>query len=96
MTGEPALAEQQRAVVELYLQSKWLKASLILEDEDLLIEYAHEKGAQAIPHDPSSSSAAPEDITSQKRTVKIGKSDHTGLGTLTGEDLRSFMSLCSI
>ncbi|CAF1474847.1 unnamed protein product, partial [Adineta steineri] len=46
MTGEPPLAQQQRAVVELYVRSKWIKASLALEDENLFIEYAHNKHEQ--------------------------------------------------
>jgi hypothetical protein len=50
MTGEPPLAQQQqRAVVELYVRSKWIKASLALEDENLFIEYAHNKRDQQTP-----------------------------------------------
>ncbi|CAF3374853.1 unnamed protein product [Rotaria sp. Silwood1] len=48
MTVESSLAEQQRAIVELYLHSKWIKASLALEDENLVIEYATNKRDQQI------------------------------------------------
>lgn len=91
MTVEPPLAEQQRAVVELYLHSTWIKANLTLEDESLFIEYAYDKRAQSIPNEQSmhhlaisarssASYETPENITSQKRTVKIVKSDNIGLG----------------
>jgi hypothetical protein len=49
MIGEPPLTQQQRAVVELYVRSKWIKASLALEDENLFIEYAHNKRDQQTP-----------------------------------------------
>lgn len=49
MTGEPTLTQQQRAVVELYVRSKWIKASLALEDENLFIEYAQPKRDQTTP-----------------------------------------------
>jgi hypothetical protein len=95
MTGEPSLAQQQRAVVELYVRSKWIKASLALEDENLFIEYAHNKHDQptptaqlssptpndeAIQTNGSTNNYTPDTITSQKRTVKIVKPDNTGLG----------------
>lgn len=41
MTVESPLAEQQRAIVELYLHSTWIKASIALEDDSLFIEYAN-------------------------------------------------------
>ena len=95
MTGEPPLAQQQRAVVELYVRSKWIKASLALEDENLFIEYAHNKQDQQIStaqvnpsitndetsqNNGSTNNSTPDTITSQKRTVKIVKPDNTGLG----------------
>ncbi|CAF5170385.1 unnamed protein product, partial [Rotaria magnacalcarata] len=95
MTGEPPLAQQQRAVVELYVRSKWIKASLALEDENLFIEYAHNKQDQPSPSvqlnntstneempqtNGSTNNYTPDTITSQKRTVKIVKPDNTGLG----------------
>ena|SRR5690349_10990306 len=95
MTDEPPLAQQQRAVVELYVRSKWIKASLALEDENLFIEYAHNKQDQQIPtgqlnstspndETPQSNGSTnvytPDTITSQKRTIKIVKPDNTGLG----------------
>jgi hypothetical protein len=95
MTGEPPLAQQQRAVVELYVRSKWIKASLALEDENLFIEYAHNKQEQqastgqlnttntndeTIQSNGSTNNYTPDTITSQKRTIKIVKPDNTGLG----------------
>jgi len=95
MTGEPPLAQQQRAVVELYVRSKWIKASLAIEDENLFIEYAHNKPDQQIPtaqlnstvtndetiqNNGSTNSYTPDTITSQKRIIKIVKPDNTGLG----------------
>lgn len=95
MTGEPPLAQQQRAVVELYVRSKWIKASLALEDENLFIEYAHNKQDQPAPagqlnnsnsndesiqNNGTTNNYTPDTITSQKRTVKIVKPDNTGLG----------------
>ena len=84
MTVESPLAEQQRAVVELYVHSKWFKANLALEDDNLFIEYANDKRDQQIPteqlnngptiHEPSDA------INSQKRIIKITKPDNTGLG----------------
>lgn len=56
MTGEPTLTQQQRAAIELYVRSKWIKASLALEDENLFIEYAQPKRDQTTPtntHDES-------------------------------------------
>ena len=95
MTGEPPLAQQQRAVVELYVRSKWIKASLALEDENLFIEYAHNKQDQQISsqqlnntnsnddiiqNNGSTTNYTPDTITSQKRIIKIVKPDNTGLG----------------
>ncbi|UJR30813.1 hypothetical protein I4U23_018331 [Adineta vaga] len=95
MTGEPPLAQQQRAVVELYVRSKWIKASLALEDENLFIEYAHNKHDQPILNESikpsntndepiqnngSTTNSTPDTITSQKRIIKISKPDNTGLG----------------
>lgn len=95
MTGEPPIAQQQRAVVELYVRSKWIKASLAIEDENLFIEYAHNKQDQQAstgqlnntssneennPNNGSTNNFTPDTITSQKRTVKIVKPDNTGLG----------------
>jgi hypothetical protein len=95
MTGEPPLAQQQRAVVELYVRSKWIKASLALEDENLFIEYAHNKQDQqtstvqlnntnindeTIQNNGSTNNYTPDTITSQKRIIKIVKPDNTGLG----------------
>jgi len=95
MTGEPPLAQQQRAVVELYIRSKWIKASLALEDENLFIEYAHNKHDQQTPtgsvnsptindepiqNNGSTNNFTPDTISSQKRIVKIVKPDNTGLG----------------
>lgn len=95
MTGEPPLAQQQRAAVELYVRSKWIKASLALEDENLFIEYAHNKQDQPLSTGQSNNTNVneettqtngrttnytPDTITSQKRTVKIVKPDNTGLG----------------
>ena len=45
----PSAQQQQRANVELYVRSKWIKASLALEDENLFIEYAHTKRDQQTP-----------------------------------------------
>jgi hypothetical protein len=95
MTDEPTSAQQQRAVIELYVRSKWIKASLALEDENLFIEYAHNKQDQPAStgqlnntnsHDEipqnngSTNNYTPDTITSQKRTIKIVKPDNTGLG----------------
>ena len=95
MTGEIPLAPQQRAVVELYVRSKWIKASLALEDENLFIEYTlnkHDEAAssgllnttltneEVAQNNGVTNNYAPDTITSQKRTVKIVKPDNTGLG----------------
>lgn len=94
MTVEPPVAEQQRAVVELYVHSTWIKANLTLEDENLFLEYGYEKHDQSIASEQSFShglTAAssngstihhdiPDTITSQKRTVKLIKPDNAGLG----------------
>ena len=96
MTAEQSLVEQQRAVVELYVRSKWIKASLALEDENLFIEYAHNKHDQqastgqlntsitneepTTQNNGSTNNYTPDTITSQKRIVKIVKPDNTGLG----------------
>jgi hypothetical protein len=79
MTVDSPLAEQQRAVVELYVHSKWLKASLALEDESLFIEYENDKHA-AIEHGNGNPHDASNTVSSQKRLVKISKPESTGLG----------------
>lgn len=77
MTVETAIAEQQRAVVELYVQSQWTKANLTIDDDHLVLQYAVNKhpsptlNEQKIP---------PETLNNQKRTVKIVKADNAGLG----------------
>ncbi|CAF0907091.1 unnamed protein product [Didymodactylos carnosus] len=106
MTGE-------RTTVELYVRSKWIKASIALEDENLFIEYAHNSKRDPLAVAPSTvatnesltmnnnissvtaselngnnaisgerSAALPDvpAIDSNKRTIKIVKSDNTGLG----------------
>ncbi|CAF3962661.1 unnamed protein product [Adineta steineri] len=94
MTVESPLAEQQRAVVELYVYSKWIKASLALEDDNLFIEYENDKQTsfeQLNSHTniinqnstiniPSTNHDVSNTISSQKRIVKISKPDNTGLG----------------
>jgi len=84
MTVESPLAEQQRAVVELYINSKWIKANLALEEDNLLLEYAHDKHNQQTPTEYLNNGSTIPDIsdtiTSQKRLVKIIKPDNTGLG----------------
>jgi len=92
MTGEPPLnqQQQQRATIELYVRSKWISANLAIEDENLFIEYSHQKQDQTNSTEPSNASPTndenpptnltPDTITSQKRTVKIVKPDNTGLG----------------
>ena len=88
MTVESPLAEQQRTVVELYVDSKWVKASLALEDEHLFIEYANDKHDQSrsiehlldVSNNGSANQNIPDNINSQKRNVKIIKSDNAGLG----------------
>lgn len=91
MTVESPLAEQQRAVVELYIHSKWIKANIALEDEHLFIEYENDKRDQQTPtellnhHTSISNILSPnydtsDAITSQKRIVKISKPENTGLG----------------
>jgi hypothetical protein len=87
MTVESPLAEQQRAVVELYVHSKWMKAKLTLEDEYLFIEYADDKRDQQTPTeqlnnhaDISTPQNTPDAIAGQKRLIKIVKPDNAGLG----------------
>ena len=81
MTVESPLAEQQRAVVELYVHSKWLKANLTLEDDNLFIEYANDKRDQQTPTEQlNNHTDIPDTITGQKRHIKIVKPDNTGLG----------------
>ena len=94
MTVEPPLAEQQRAVVEFYTQSRWIKANLTLEDDNLYLEYSYDKrdstmfnSEQSFHHRTSTTFNngsniydLPDTITSQKRFVKITKPDNTGLG----------------
>lgn len=81
MTVESPLAEQQRAVVELYVHSKWIKANLALEEDNLFLEYAND---QQISNETFQNSSTVYDqsdkITSEKRLIKIVKPDHTGLG----------------
>lgn len=104
MTGEPPSNhqtqhqhqhQQQRATVELYVRSKWIPANLAIEDENLFIEYSHQKQDQTNSNESTNASPTndenpstnlpttsltPDTITSQKRTVKIVKPDNTGLG----------------
>jgi hypothetical protein len=87
MTAEQSLVEQQRAVVELYVNSKWIKASLALDDENLFLEYAHDYQTPAElsdnHHEISNESTIhdiSDTISSEKRTIKIVKQDNTGLG----------------
>lgn len=102
MTGEPPSnhqtqhqQQQQRATVELYVRSKWIPANLAIEDENLFIEYSHQKQDQTNSNESTNASPTndenpstnlpttsltPDTITSQKRTVKIVKPDNTGLG----------------
>lgn len=79
MTVESPLAEQQRAVVELYVQSKWLKANLTLENDNLFIEYEYDKQLP-IEDGNSTSRDTSNNVSSQKRLIKISKPDNTGLG----------------
>lgn len=91
MTVESPLAEQQRAIVEFYLHSKWIKASIAIEDENLFIEYANNKRDQQflidelhnhtnIPNNKTNIYNPTDYITNQKRIVKIVKPDNVGLG----------------
>ena len=108
MTGELAVT-QQRVVVELYVRSKWMKANLALEDENLFIEYAHNKHDQTPAPTVLNTSTTnstkdeinqnqnhetPDTISSQKRTVKIVKPDNTGLGKVHEKKLNFYFSLC--
>lgn len=68
MTGEPPLAQQQRAVVELYVRSKWIKASLALEDENLFIEYAHNKQDQPSSNEPAKPAGVNETLAASNGT----------------------------
>ena len=84
MTVESPLVEQQRAVVELYLHSKWIKANLALEDESLFLEYTTHKSDQRTNSeqflDRSTSHQISDDLISQKRLVRIIRPDNHGLG----------------
>jgi hypothetical protein len=82
MTVESPLAEQQRAVVEFYIHSKWIKANLILEDENLFLEYANNKYDEQFNHISTIHETA-EPITSQKRLINIVKPDNLGLGKIS-------------
>ena len=95
MTVEQPLAEQQRAVAELYIRPHWVKANLTLEDENLFIEYAldrHDSSTAMEPtetsnqnlsqHNGSMNSSSAERISSQKRSVRIVKSENVGLGKI--------------
>lgn len=77
MTVETPIAEQQRAVVELYIQSQWIKATLTLDDDHLVLQYALNKHSSPIPNEQK---LPPEALNNQKRTVKIVKADNIGLG----------------
>ncbi|CAF4306414.1 unnamed protein product [Rotaria socialis] len=88
MTVESSVSEQQRAIVELYLHSKWIKGSIALEDDNLLIEYANNKRNQQVlidelhNHTNISNTHDTSDTVNnnQKRLVKIVKPDNVGLG----------------
>lgn len=88
MTGESPLAEQQRAVVELYVHSKWIKANLALEDENLFLEYAinDQQLSNEIFQPDSTIYDQSDKISSEKRLVKIVKPDNTGLGRISLEE----------
>ncbi|UJR15791.1 hypothetical protein I4U23_002723 [Adineta vaga] len=79
MTVESPLAEQQRAVVELYVNSKWLKANLALEDDNLFIEYEYDKQVSTEQTNSNVHNTS-NNVSSQKRLIKISKPDNTGLG----------------
>ena len=76
MTGEPPLTQQQRAVVELYVRSKWIKASLALEDENLFIEYAQPKRDQSTPT-PSTSTSPTTNINEESNQINGSTSTET-------------------
>jgi hypothetical protein len=84
MTVASPLVEQQRAVIELYIHSKWIKANLTLEDEHLFLEYAIDKRDQPTPTEQFNNNATiheiSDTISSQKRFIKITKPENTGLG----------------
>ena len=84
MTVESPLAEQQRAVVEFYVHSTWIKANLALEDENLFLEYEKNNFDQTYSTEqfthPSTIHETSEPITSEKRLIKIVKPDNLGLG----------------
>jgi hypothetical protein len=84
MTGEPPLTQQQRAVVELYVRSKWIKASLALEDENLFIEYAHNKHEQATPA-PASSSTIPTTNSNEENNPNNGSTSNDTPDTITSQ-----------
>ena len=77
MTVETPIAEQQRAVVELFVQSQWIKATLTLDDDHLVLQYALTKHSSPVPNEQK---LPPEALNNQKRIVKITKADNTGLG----------------
>ena len=84
MTVESALVEQQRAVVELYIHSKWIKANLTLDDENLLLEYTSRKSDQTTNSeqylDGTTSHQISDALVSQKRSVRIVRPENHGLG----------------
>ena len=84
MTGEPPLTQQQRAVVELYVRSKWIKASLALEDENLFIEYAHNKRDQPTPT-PGSSSNIPTTNSAEDSNQNNGSTSNDTPDTITSQ-----------
>lgn len=84
MTVESTLVEQQRAVVELYIHSKWIKANLTLDDEDLLLEYTNRKYDQGMNSeqcvDGTTNHQISDALVSQKRSVRIVRPENQGLG----------------
>ena len=83
MTGEPPLAQQQRAVVELYVRSKWIKASLAIEDENLFIEYAHNKQDQQPSTGQSNNTNSNEETTTT--TQNNGSTNNFTPDTITSQ-----------
>lgn len=84
MTGEPPLTQQQRAVVELYVRSKWIKASLALEDENLFIEYAHNKHDQPTPA-VGSSANIPATTSNEENNQTNGSTSNDTPDTITSQ-----------
>lgn len=81
MTVESPAVEQQRAVVELYLHSKWIKANLTLEDENIFLEYTSQKIDNSEPFlNRTPSHQISDALISQKRSVRILRPDNHGLG----------------